>query len=105
VKTINGFSPLSIVDEIVPLGNEVVDGATRVSLAKGCTTVHAASSLDFAFHICVMQIVVHGRIQFSPIHDTLQGTTVRFRVALVVQETTQLLDTLITAISPLYSEQ
>jgi hypothetical protein len=104
VKTINGFGPLSIVDKIVPLGNEVVDGTTRVSLAKGCTTVHAASSLDLAFHIRVMQIVFHGRIQLPPIHDAFQGSAVRFRVALVVQETTELLDTLITTISPLYSE-
>jgi hypothetical protein len=105
VKTINGFGPLSIVYEVVPLGDQVVNGTTRMSLAKGCTTVHATSSLDLAFDICVMQIVFQGRIQFSPIHDAFQGSAVGFRVALVVQETTELLDALITTVSPLNSEK
>src|ERR1700685_95483 len=47
VQLADRFSPTSAIDEIIPVGNQIVDGASR--LAKGNATIHAARALRANF--------------------------------------------------------
>ena len=48
VQTVECFSELAFVDQVVPLGDEVVDGAAGLGLAEGDAAVHAACALALA---------------------------------------------------------
>lgn len=88
VQPIDGFLPLVLVHEVVPLRNEVVDRTTRVCLAKGCATIHTTSRLDLTLHRCVLVGVTLRGIQLSPIHNPLQRRTVRLRISFVIDKPT-----------------
>jgi hypothetical protein len=45
VQPVQGFAPAALVDEVVPLRNQVVDRATVVRLAERHATIHAAGAL------------------------------------------------------------
>ena len=45
VQTVERLAPLTVVDEIIPLGDQVIDRAARPGLAKRHAAVHAACSL------------------------------------------------------------
>mmetsp|Transcript_2985 Transcript_2985/g.5511 ORF Transcript_2985/g.5511 Transcript_2985/m.5511 type:complete len:225 (-) Transcript_2985:109-783(-) len=101
VQTINGFSPLTIVDKIVPLWNQIVHRTTSVRLTKGSATVHTTSRLNLEFDIRVMDLMFGGRIQFAPIHNALKRWTVWLWVPFIVEKPTKLFNTLISTISSL----
>ena len=97
----NGILPLAIVDQVVPLRDQVVDGTSRMRLAKRSPAIHTASRLDLAFHGSVVQFVALDGVQLAPVHDALQRTAVGFRITLVVNETAQLLDTVVRTVATL----
>src|ERR1035441_6046510 len=47
VQDATGFLPTAVKDKIVPVGNDVGDGATGV--AEGDAAIHAACALEFDF--------------------------------------------------------
>src|SRR5450759_1548540 len=72
------FFPTPVIDEIVPIGNQVVDGTS--CLAKGHATVHAAGTLGAK--LCFGKI----EIDLEPIVDALRNRTSRGKLARVFQE-------------------
>ena len=68
VETLEGFFPEAAVDEVVPLGDQVIDGAAaghaadeRAGMAEGDAAVHTAGALgaEFVlFHVEVERVVV-----------------------------------------------
>jgi hypothetical protein len=71
-------------DQLVPLGNDVGDGATSLGLTEGNTTVHATSSL-------VLELIfIETRAQLSPILKTRVDRAVLLLAALVHLETPSL---------------
>ena len=47
MKPVKGFLPATLVNQVVPFRNQVIDRTARSRLAKGDTAIHAASSLSF----------------------------------------------------------
>jgi len=77
VETFERFLPETAVNEVVPLGNQVVDGATaghaadeRAGMAEGNAAIHAPGALLFEVGIR------HVKVEFLPVVDTLRGRTV-----------------------------
>ncbi len=64
VELADGIFPASAIDEIVPVGNEIADGAS--SLAEGHAAIHAASALLAQFFF--REIL----IDFEPVVDALE---------------------------------
>ena len=101
VQALNRILPLAVVHEVVPLGDEVVDGAAGVGLAEGRAAVHAPGGLDLALEGGVVELVSLDGVELAPIQDPLEGAPVRLRIALVVQEPTQLFDARVGPIAAL----
>mmetsp|Transcript_17657 Transcript_17657/g.43471 ORF Transcript_17657/g.43471 Transcript_17657/m.43471 type:complete len:387 (+) Transcript_17657:1837-2997(+) len=91
MQPFNGFVPLILIDQIVPFGNQVVDGTSLMSLTKGSSAIHATSGLNLAFNGRVgdLDVSVWDRINLFPVIDAFEGITVWLGVALVIQETTE----------------
>lgn len=89
MEAIDRIFPLSIIDEVVPFGDQVIDRASRVSLAKGRSTIHTSGCLHLALHVGMVLFVGFRRIQFSPVEHAFQRLTVWFRVSFVVDETSK----------------
>src|SRR5208337_3111883 len=70
--------PTSVINEIVPIGNQIVDRTPR--LAKGHATVHAARALGAKIRFGKIEI------DFKPIVDALSNRTSRGKLARVFQE-------------------
>ncbi|GKT49344.1 uncharacterized protein ColSpa_09525 [Colletotrichum spaethianum] len=80
-QTVKGVTPLVLEDQLVPLGNDVGDGATGLGLAERNTAVHATSGL-------VLELVlVETGGQLGPILGTGLGVPVLLGTALVLHET------------------
>ena len=84
VESVERFAPEAAVDEIVPLGNEVVDRASAghagekfSGVAKWNAAIHAASALDFEFFLG------HVLVEFVPIFDAAARRDVRGDLAVV----------------------
>ena len=75
VQPIERVFPAALIDEVVPLGNEVVDRAAGFALAERHAAVHAASALRAQLHV--------GRRgeDFQEILHPLQRIAVRHRLA------------------------
>ncbi len=82
--------PTPVIHQIVPIGNQVVDGTS--GLAKGHATIHAARALRAK--------LLFGKIEidFEPVVDALGNWTPRGKLALVFQEARDL-----THVAPLAS--
>jgi hypothetical protein len=93
-----------LVNKIIPLGDEVINGASSVGLAEGGSTVHATSGLHLKFEGGVCDFVVWDRVDFSPIHDTLQRGSVGFRITFIIQKPTKIFDAIVSSITASYSE-
>ena len=102
VQPIDGVGPLSVVDQIVPLRDEVIDRTARLGLAKGSAAVHATGGLDLALDLGMLLFVGLRRVELLPVHEPLQWLAVGLRVALVVEEAPELLDGLIRPIPTLH---
>jgi len=92
VESVDRLLPLPVVHEVVPLGNEVVDGTSRVGLAEGGAAVHAPGGLDLTLDGGVVEVVPLDGVELSPVHHPLQRPPVRFGVALVVDKAPELLN-------------
>lgn len=104
VQPLDGVGPLPVVDEVVPLGNEIVHGTARVRLAEGGAAVHAPGGLDLALDGGVLFVVAaFDGVEFFPVEDAAGGVAVGLLVALVVDEAAQFLDGLVAAVAALYS--
>jgi len=73
VQTIEGFFPEAAVDEIVPLGDQIVDRTAAghaadefAGVAKRNAAVHAARALIAEF------LLLHGDMEFLPVFGTLK---------------------------------
>lgn len=78
VQLANGFSPTPPIDEIVPIGNQVVDGAS--GLAKGHATIHAARALG------PKSLFRKIEVDLEPIIDPLRDWPPRRKFAPIFQE-------------------
>ena len=78
VEAANGRFPAVVVDEIVPVGDEVVDRAAGV--AKGHTAVHAACAL------LALLLFRERLVDFEPVFDALFGIAARGLVRVGFQE-------------------
>lgn len=87
MQVVDRIAPRPLEDELVPLGNEVVDGATCMRLTERSTAVHAARRLHRSLHLVVARVV-----DLSPVEHALQGVPVRVRVAVVIDEAACLID-------------
>jgi hypothetical protein len=92
-----------LVNKIIPLGDEVINGASSVSLAKGGSAVHATSGLHLKFKGSVCDFVLWDRVDFSPIHHTLQRGTVGFRITFIIQKPTKIFNAIVCSITASYS--
>ena len=63
VEAADGCLPAVVVDEVVPVGNEIVDRAAGV--AEGHAAIHAASAL------LALLLLREGLVDFEPILDAL----------------------------------
>lgn len=79
-ETVEGVLPLVLENKLVPLGNDVGDGATSIRLAEGDTAVHAASGLILEL------VLVESLRKLGPVLDTRLGAAVLLRAALVLHE-------------------
>ena len=102
MEPVDGVGPLSVVDQVVPLGDKVVDGTARLGLAKGGAAVHAAGGLDLALDLGMLLFVGLRRVELLPVHEALQRLAVGLGVALVVEEAPELLDGLVRSVSALH---
>lgn len=76
-QSVQSVLPLALEDEIVPLGDNVSDRASRVRLTERNTTVHATGRLGLAL------VLVEARREFLEILNTLARVAVRFGQTLV----------------------
>ena len=102
VQPIDGVGPLSVVDQIVPLRDEVIDRTARLGLAEGSAAVHATGGLDLALDLGMLLLVGLRRVELLPVHEPLQWLAVGLGVALVVEEAPEFLDGLIRTIPTLH---
>lgn len=58
MQPVNSLLHLIFVDEGVPFGDFVIDGAAGVGGAEGGSAVHAAGGLNFAFDAVVLEVDV-----------------------------------------------
>ena len=70
MKSVDRVSPLVLVHEIIPLGNQVADRAAGVSLTKWRSAIHAASSLHYLFDLVMLGCVV---VDFVPVKYSVDG--------------------------------
>ena len=82
VEAANGGFPAVVVDEIVPVGDEIVDRAAGV--AEGHAAVHAASAL--------LALLFFGErlVDFEPVLDALVGLAARGLFALNLKKASDL---------------
>ena len=90
VQSFEGFFPEAAIHEVIPLGNEIVDGTTRrkgcrfgqahTGMAKGYATVHTSRTLFLKFFIGVMVM------KFFPVFDTLCGVSIGRKFSLKFHE-------------------
>ena len=88
---IQRLPPLPAVDEVVPLGDEVVDRAARrhpgdelPGVAEGDPAVHAARALR------AQGLLGVGRVRLAPVLDPLQRRALVLRLPLVLHESGRL---------------
>lgn len=104
MQTIDGIGPLTIVDKVVPLWDEIIHGTPRVGLAEGGAAIHASGGLHLAFNGGVFfGIASLDGVKFSPVEDAFGGISVGFFVALVVDEAAEFFDGLVGPIAALHS--
>jgi hypothetical protein len=75
MQPVEGVFPTALVDEVVPLRNQVIDRAARIALAKRHAAIHATSTLRPQKHIR------RGGEDFQEIFHPLQRIAVRHRLA------------------------
>ena len=76
VQSINRLTPAVLVDEMVPLRNQVVDRAAGAGLAKGHAAIHTARALS-------LQMLLGGiRIDLVVVVHALERIAIRHRLAL-----------------------
>jgi hypothetical protein len=87
VKSIQGIAPETTIDEIIPLGDEVVDGAARSHarnhfscVAERHTTVHAARALGAELFFWKV------KVDFFPVFDARERRAVCGELACVFLE-------------------
>lgn len=97
VEALDGVAPSALEDQLIPLRDEVVDGASGVGLAKGSATVHTARRLHRSLYIIMARIV-----DLSPVKHALERVAVRVGVAVVVDEPSRLIDVSEGAVATLY---
>ena len=103
VQAKDGVAPLPVVHEVVPLGDEVVDGAAGVGLAEGGAAVHAPGGLDLALDGRVFLVVdALDGVEFPPVEHALGGVPVLLLVALVVDEPSEFFDGLVGSVAALH---
>src|SRR5258705_7300364 len=73
MKTTQCFAPMAPIDEIIPLGNQIVYGTSGGSavddstgMAKGHATIHAASAL------LTQPLLRRVQMEFLPVRDALR---------------------------------
>ena len=78
VQAANGALPAAVVDQVVPVGDEVVDRAAGV--AEGHAAIHAAGAL--------LALLFFGErlVDFEPVVDALFGLAARGLLAFEFQE-------------------
>ena len=80
VQTVKSCSPAALVNVIVPLRNEVIDGTTHIGLAKRHAAIHTPGALPlevFLFGLC---------IDFTKILLPIRCVTVRHALLAVLHE-------------------
>ena len=87
VQPFEGFLPQAAIDQVVPLGDEVVDGAAGghaaeqgAGVAEGDAAIHAARAL--LAQLAFLQVVV----ELVPVADALEGRAVQRQLAQVFDE-------------------
>jgi len=77
IKPFQRLAPKAVIDEIVPFGNQVIDGTTgghaidkKSGLAERNATVHATRTLNFEL------ILAQVKMKFIPIAETFQRRTI-----------------------------
>mmetsp|Transcript_10091 Transcript_10091/g.29727 ORF Transcript_10091/g.29727 Transcript_10091/m.29727 type:complete len:359 (+) Transcript_10091:697-1773(+) len=88
-QVVVGVAPAAIIDELVELGNEVVNGAARIGLAEGRAAVHAPRRLACQF-LALRRRARVLQVDLPPVLQPLGRGPVRLGVALIVQETARL---------------
>ncbi len=78
VQLANRLFPAAVIDEIVPVGDQVVDGTSR--LAEGHATVHAARALGAKLRFGKIEI------DLEPVIDALRNRTPWGKLARVFQK-------------------
>ena len=63
VEAANGALPAAVIDQVVPVGDEVIDRAARV--AEGHAAIHAASALLTLF------LFGEGIVNFKPVDEAI----------------------------------
>src|SRR5207247_5229845 len=87
VQAVERFAPESLVDQVVPFRDQVVDGAARghafeqgAGVAEGNAAIHATGAL-------LLQHRLGGvRVEFAPVADALGGRFRQRQLALAVHE-------------------
>ncbi|GJD02058.1 hypothetical protein ColKHC_10883 [Colletotrichum higginsianum] len=79
-QTVESVAPLVLEHQLIPLRNDVGDGATRLGLAERNTAVHATGRL-----VLELVLVETGR-QLGPVLGTRLGASVLLGTALVLHE-------------------
>ena len=87
VQPLERFLPQAAIDQVVPLGDEVVDRAAgghaaeqRAGVAEGDAAIHAAGAL--LAELALLQVVV----EFVPVADAFEGRAVQRQFAQVFDE-------------------
>ena len=78
VQLPNRIFPMAVINQIVPIGNQVVDGTS--GLTKGHAAVHAARALGAKIRFGKIDV------DFEPIVDALSDWTTRGELARVFQK-------------------
>mmetsp|Transcript_7761 Transcript_7761/g.16106 ORF Transcript_7761/g.16106 Transcript_7761/m.16106 type:complete len:336 (-) Transcript_7761:268-1275(-) len=69
VQALNGLVPVVLEDQVVPFWNQVVDRASGVGLAEGCSAIHTTGRLNLSFEggVSYVDISVWDWVNFFPI--------------------------------------
>ena len=87
MQAVDSVAPASFEHHLIPLRDEVVDGAPRVGLAERSAAVHAARRLHSS-----LDLLVALGVDLSPVEHALEGVAVRVGVAVVIDEPPGLVD-------------
>ena len=78
MQAFEGFAPKAAIDEVVPFGNEIVDGAAgshaadeRAGVAEGNAAIHATGTLLLEF------LGVQMQMELVPVLDAFKGRPVK----------------------------